>query len=151
MNPALDGLKDIHLPPAPSWWPPAPAWWLLALLTIAVLAVGCRWLRRLLRQRRYRRDAMQALQQLARQQPPSDMPARVNAVLKRTALAAYPGEQTAHLNGPEWVQFLTSRADLSAEHTTALTSLAEGPYRPAARSGANGLVAAAQAWVRRHR
>jgi Domain of unknown function (DUF4381) len=22
-------LRDIHLPPAPSWWPPAPGWWLL--------------------------------------------------------------------------------------------------------------------------
>ena len=23
-------LRDVHVPPAPSWWPPAPGWWLLA-------------------------------------------------------------------------------------------------------------------------
>ena len=24
-------LRDIHQPPAPSWWPPAPGWWLVAI------------------------------------------------------------------------------------------------------------------------
>ena len=31
MNPELQ-LRDIHLPPEPSWWPPAPGWWLLAIV-----------------------------------------------------------------------------------------------------------------------
>ena len=33
-------LRDIHLPPDPSWWPPAPGWWMLAglLLLLALLA-----------------------------------------------------------------------------------------------------------------
>ena len=33
-------LRDIHLPPDPSWWLPAPGWWMLAglLLLIALLA-----------------------------------------------------------------------------------------------------------------
>lgn len=43
-------LRDIHLPPDPSWWPPAPGWWLLALATLVLLAVGAslgwRWRRR---------------------------------------------------------------------------------------------------------
>ena len=33
-------LRDIHLPPAPSWWPPAPGWWVLAAL-LAARAAGC--------------------------------------------------------------------------------------------------------------
>ena len=36
MNPQLQ-LRDIHLPPEPSWWPPAPGWWLLALLLVIYL------------------------------------------------------------------------------------------------------------------
>ena len=48
-------LRDIHLPPAPSWWPPAPGWWLLAalaLLTIVVLAWQWRRQHRLRQRRR---------------------------------------------------------------------------------------------------
>lgn len=47
-------LRDIHLPPDPSWWPPAPGWWALAaLLLIVLLLLGraaWRW-RRGVRQR----------------------------------------------------------------------------------------------------
>ena len=32
--PAGPDLRDIHLPPAPSWWPPAPGWWLLAFVLL---------------------------------------------------------------------------------------------------------------------
>ncbi|MBP6325901.1 MAG: DUF4381 domain-containing protein, partial [Dokdonella sp.] len=27
MNADGPQLRDIHLPPDPSWWPPAPGWW----------------------------------------------------------------------------------------------------------------------------
>jgi hypothetical protein len=49
-------LRDIHLPPEPSWWPPAPGWWLLALAVLILLAAGTllgrRWRRRRLTCRR---------------------------------------------------------------------------------------------------
>src|SRR5690606_33347163 len=32
-------LRDIHQPPAPSWWPPAPGWWLLAGIVLVVFAL----------------------------------------------------------------------------------------------------------------
>ena len=38
MNPELQ-LRDIHLPPEPSWWPPAPGWWLLAAILVAAIVV----------------------------------------------------------------------------------------------------------------
>ncbi|MDP7406676.1 MAG: DUF4381 domain-containing protein, partial [SAR324 cluster bacterium] len=25
----LAALRDVHLPPAVSWWPPAPGWWII--------------------------------------------------------------------------------------------------------------------------
>ena len=38
--PSGPDLRDIHLPPAPSWWPPAPGWWLLALVLLIAIALG---------------------------------------------------------------------------------------------------------------
>lgn len=50
-NPALEQLRDIHLPQAVHWWPPAPGWWIVAALVLALTI----WLVRYL-QRRYRRQ-----------------------------------------------------------------------------------------------
>src|SRR5471032_2731805 len=41
-------LRDIHLPPDPSWWPPAPGWWALTVLFLVMLLAGAwLWRRRL--------------------------------------------------------------------------------------------------------
>lgn len=50
-NPALEQLRDIHLPQAVHWWPPAPGWWLVAAMVLALTI----WLSRYL-QARYRRQ-----------------------------------------------------------------------------------------------
>lgn len=50
-NPALEQLRDIHLPQAVHWWPPAPGWWIVAALVLALTI----WLGRYL-QARYRRQ-----------------------------------------------------------------------------------------------
>ena len=50
-NPALEQLRDIHLPEAVHWWPPAPGWWIVAALLLALTI----WLSRYL-QARYRRQ-----------------------------------------------------------------------------------------------
>jgi len=56
-------LRDIHLPPEPSWWPPAPGWWMLAALLLIMLLVGA-WLWR--RQRRSARQRAQVVAELDR-------------------------------------------------------------------------------------
>ena len=50
-NPALEQLRDIHLPQAVHWWPPAPGWWIVAAVALALTI----WLSRYL-QARYRRQ-----------------------------------------------------------------------------------------------
>lgn len=46
-------LRDVHVPPAPSWWPPAPGWWLVLLAVMVLMAVPLVW--RGLRRARRRR------------------------------------------------------------------------------------------------
>lgn len=45
-------LRDIHLPPSPSWWPPAPGWWGLAVLVVLVFLLAVWWWRQARRRRR---------------------------------------------------------------------------------------------------
>ena len=35
----LAALRDIHLPPAVSWWPPAPGWWIIFFIILGLLAL----------------------------------------------------------------------------------------------------------------
>ncbi len=50
-------LRDVHVPPSPSWWPPAPGWWIVAgAVLLAALAVFV-WLQ-------HRRRRMRAWQRL---------------------------------------------------------------------------------------
>ena len=47
MNPdPLAELRDIHLPPAVSWWPPAVGWWLLLLIAALLVVVVIWWKQR---------------------------------------------------------------------------------------------------------
>jgi len=55
-------LRDIHVPPDPSWWPPAPGWWLLAMLVLALLFAAALAWRYVRRRRRARRLAWQELE-----------------------------------------------------------------------------------------
>ncbi|MFP7722261.1 DUF4381 family protein [Lysobacter sp. A3-1-A15] len=46
-------LRDVHQPPAPSWWPPAPGWWVVfgAIAVLGALLAAWRLHRRRRRQR----------------------------------------------------------------------------------------------------
>lgn len=151
MNPSLAQLRDIHLPAEPTWWPPAPGWWLLALLVLGLLAcLGWRILQ-ILRSRRYRRIAERELQRLAAAVPGPQQPAQINALLKRTAMAAYPDRPTAGLWGDEWVRFLADTGELAQSERKVLRALADQPYRPGTTAANDDLVRVANHWIRRHR
>jgi hypothetical protein len=107
---SLQRLHDIVVPQPAPWWPPAPGWlWLLGVLAMVAVVLLIRAFARWQRNR-YRRQALAELTRLsaARQesgrQPPD--PAALAALLKRTALTAYPREMVATLTGQEWFAFL---------------------------------------------
>jgi hypothetical protein len=148
----LANLRDIHLPPPVGWWPPASGWWLLLALLIAAAAALALLLRRRHRQRAYRRAALRELKTLRQTQTDAmQFAAAVNALLKRTALTAFPQREVAALHGADWLAFLDSRLRRPQFTEPALRPLA-GCYRPQPEAPDSAQLArAAELWIRRHR
>jgi hypothetical protein len=170
--PAGPDLRDIHLPPAPSWWPPAPGWWLLALVALALAALAILRFVRMLRERRWRRRVTAELERIAASHAAKSDPIRlaadVSQLLRRASLLIEP--KAAALRGEEWLAFLDrglegakkpggKAADGDALETaprfrTAVgRALIDAPYRraddPAASVDANALLGLARNWLGR--
>jgi hypothetical protein len=157
MNPALETLRDIVLPDPASWAPQTIGWWvLLALLIIAGVAAGIA-MRRRRRANWYRRWALAELDRIevalsdpaARTQALVELP----ALVKRTALAAFPRHTVASLSADSWLRFL--------DESYGGNGFTAGPGRllPAlAYTGGDftgeslgELAALVREWIRRHR
>jgi hypothetical protein len=115
MNPPADSLERLHdivAPPAAPWWPPAPGWyWLMGFALVAALYLlvrGILWWQ----QHRYRREALAEWRRLNGRLESAETRtgalAELAALLKRTALSAFPREQVAALTGRDWAAFLDS-------------------------------------------
>jgi hypothetical protein len=94
----LSNLRDIAVPPDVAFWPPAPGWWLVgaAVAVAAGFAVAAAVRHR--QRNAYRRAALRALETADARD--------ISSLLKRAALAAFPREQVASLNGAAWLAFL---------------------------------------------
>jgi Ca-activated chloride channel family protein len=143
MDPAAPSRMVMHgllLPPPVSLWPATPACYLLgAVLLLALLRLGWRGWRAWCRNA-YRRAALRSLQA-------ADDATEMAAILKPTALAAWPRARVASLAGEEWAAFLrrsAPRARLTEATASALAQLAYAPGPdPALRE-------AARRWIRLH-
>ncbi len=146
----LANLRDLALPTAIPWWPPTFGWWVLAVgllgIALLLLADGVRRYRR----NAYRRAAIRELRALATALSPVLAPA-VAAVLKRTALAAYPRGRVAGLTGAGWAGFLSRTGGFAPEASAALRRATVDPSRPLDPPETHAVLVAARAWVRRHR
>lgn len=100
-------LKDIHLPPAISWWPPAPGWWLLVLL-LPLLMAGSYWLYRHLTRNTALKQASHMLRKLKLQtgDEPMSRLRELSALLRRVAISRDARQQVANLHGAAWLNFL---------------------------------------------
>ena len=160
--PAGPDLRDIHLPPDPSWWPPAPGWWLLAIGLIVLVAFAIRALVRAWRERRWRRRVAAELDRIAAlhasQPDPVRLAADVSQLLRRAALLIEPS--AAALHGEEWLAFLDRQFDDGAKSASVARfrsdtgrALTDAPYRraddPATSVDAPALIGLARAWLKR--
>jgi len=133
----LSQLRDLHLPPDPSWFPPAPGWWAVAALALAALAILAR--QRLVARRRRApfRAASIELAALradadAGRATPIDFAHGANAILKRVAVHALRRPEAAPLTGDDWLAFLDRLGEGEAFRRGAGAALGDARFTTAA-------------------
>ncbi|MBN8432063.1 DUF4381 domain-containing protein [Microbulbifer salipaludis] len=141
-----DLIAQLAPPPVPesvSLWPQTPlAQLLLGAVLLLCLYVAWRTYRHY-RANAYRRAALKALRHAG------DNPGDIAALLRRTALVAYPRAQVAGLTGERWLAFLNRQYPGDAFRNDIGESLLRGAYRSCPSNPA--LTQAAQDWIRHHR
>jgi hypothetical protein len=157
---SLDRLHDVLGPSSTPWWPPAPAWyWLLGACALALLVLFVLGVRHWLRNR-YRHEALAELAQweplLADTARRAAALAALAALLKRTAISAWPRETVASLTGAEWQVFLdrAGGADFFCEGGGALLELAAYDPRGAVEmkeGEIREIAAQVKHWLTQHR
>lgn len=150
----LEGLHDIHLPTAISWWPPAPGWWGLLVLVLLLTAFSG-WMlyqsyhseaARLQRRRRQMFAAAGGeLDQIAQHQDSQQSIVAISILLRRVAVQLDP--QAAGLAGNAWLKWLDEkweRDDFSAGYGRILI---DAPYRRAEGMESAKVVALCRQWL----
>ena len=147
--PAGPRLRDIHLPPQPSWWPPAPGWWVLAVLLLAAALLGVWFWRRHRRVVWRREQVLLELDALARRhQSDGDQAALANGLhqLLRRVARRHDAMATQQ-RGEAWRQTL-ARVPIDAITLDRLLTLEQAIYRPQPSFDHAAAVAAVRQWLR---
>jgi hypothetical protein len=144
------GLRDIHPPAEPAFWPPAPGWWVLLALLAAGMAAATTRAWRAYRARARRRRILAELGRISGRAQGPALAAAVSALLKRVALARFPGGQVAPLTGQAWLDFLDRNGGAGRFAAGVGRVLAEGPYAPAMDVDPQALLDLARDWVRKN-
>ena len=145
MNGPLNKLYDFYQPPPPAWTPQTAGWYVVfSAIGLLILWLSARTIRRWIANR-YRRAALRELATVPTQQ--------YSALLKRTALAAWPRDKVASLNGPAWLKFLDETSGESQFQRSPGNQIEEIGLRPVTLSAdtEQALRTLAAKWIRRHR
>jgi len=147
----LELMHELVMPEPVPWLPQTPGWWVLLGWVLALLTLFGWHLLQRRRRNRYRREALAALRRIEREAAlsPAESAQRIAALLKRTALAAYPRRDVAPLYGSAWAQFLRDSTNDDRQIADAAGLLADAAYRPDADGAA--LSDPARRWIRLHR
>jgi Ca-activated chloride channel family protein len=139
----LDLLEPVPEPDPISLWPQTAGWIWLGLAIAAGLLLLIHQLRRRRRRDAYRREALTALEAAGGD------PVAIAAILRRTALAAYPRRDVASLHGPDWLAFLDQTYDGSGFANGPGRFVVIAPYVTVDVPAALGAVV--KDWIRTHK
>ena len=142
-------LRDIHLPPDPSWWPPAPGWWVLAaFFIIGGLICAAIWRRH--RQQVWQRERVLAeLDEMERRYASdgdrSTLASGMHQLLRR--VARQHDALAAQQRGPAWRKTL-SRVPVDALTLDRLMALEKVMYRAPSSFDHAAASTAVRQWLR---
>ena len=145
MTGPLDKLHDFYRPPPPAWTPQTSGWYVVfAIAGIVVLSLAVRGIRHWFANA-YRREALHELE--------TAQAGEFSALLKRTALAAWPREKVASLSGDAWIEFLNRTTQRELFNGAPADRIEEIALQQEAVSGDDqqALRRIAANWIRRHR
>ncbi|WP_028354639.1 DUF4381 domain-containing protein [Bordetella petrii] len=158
--PGLDQLRELPLPAPIPYWPQTWGWVAVGALLLAGVAWAAFAGWRHHRRNRYRRQALAELDRLAGAIAGDPLAARgLPALLKRTALAAQPGDgrmRIAALGGAAWLAYLdrdAGRPPFPDDGARLLAMLAYAPdavVRSLDPAALQRLLAASRQWMERH-
>jgi hypothetical protein len=139
-------LRDIHLPPAPSWWPPAPGWWVLFGVLCTLLIAAFFFYRRVRRTQIWRARVLAEIHAISTHHPQDDVAyaTSLHELLRRVAcLYAADAHQA---QGERWREVL-KRVPVDEVTLDTLMTLETRMYRLHAEFDRDGMQAAAHRWM----
>lgn len=142
-------LRDYHLPPPVGWWPPAPGWWGLAILILALAAVGV-YLWRRQRRPTVRKLGLAELNRLERDDLPTVEKVRqLSTLLRRIGLSTADRTEVAGLTGQAWLEWLDQPLGEPRFSRGPGRLLLDAPYRPTVEGELGELFALSRDWLHR--
>lgn len=139
-------LRDIHLPPTPSWWPPAPGWWVLFGVLCTLLVVAFLVYRRARRRKIWRARVLAEIHAISTRHSHDDIAyaTSLHQLLRRVAcLYATDAHQ---VQGERWREIL-GRVSIDEATLDMLMTLEARMYRPHAEFDRDGMQEAAHRWM----
>ena len=105
----LAQLRDLHVPDPVSFWPPAFGWWMVALLMLALMAIGmwAIWYRKKTAPRRLALVELTKLKaKFDETQDSATLMGNLSQLLRRYAILCFGRQSVAGLTGVSWLKFL---------------------------------------------
>ena len=147
--PALDALRDIHLPPLPVLVTVLPSWW-LAAAALVLLVAAC-WLARRWLRLRPLRAALRELAQLAsfhaRDADTTRLVRGVSRLLRRYAMTRFAQPGIAGVSGKAWLVFLDAHGGDGAFCHGVGAALEARPYQSGGALDEAALMALVRRWL----
>ena len=151
---ALAQLRDIRMPSPIGWWPPAPGWFVLGFVLVLLVCFAAVWGGWRYRHGKAKREALKLLEEYfvehQKNANSSLCSARISELLKRVALAYFPRDLVAGLQGEEWLLFLNQTAK-DVDFTRVRVELLELPYQASMASDISLLFELSRKWIRQRR
>lgn len=154
-NYAIRGIVEVVAPGPLSWLPTTTGW--RVLLALVLLGLGRiswhYWLK--WKRNRYRSAALAELQRYRDESLSAELRlGGIAALLKSTALQAYPRRDIASLSGNKWMQWLDASSGASIFSESSRTLLQESVYRDSGTlspAAIGQLCEESATWIRGHR